>query len=622
MLQKKPAPFYMGVDGGGSKTAAVVVDAAGHVLGRGVSGGANYHHHGVDAVQTHLQTAMNEAAIAAKVPVEEATAVYWGLAGISSPRDREQIEQIAKDLLPNMTVQIGHDALVALVGGLNGRRNGIVLIAGTGMIVYGENEAGQTARAGGWGYLLERGSGYSLAREGIQAWLRADEQKRATTLGTTFCEHLQLLGQRELIAWLYAPTRTVAEIATLAPLVLQAAEAGDVVAQGVALAACEALAQGVRSVYRQLGGEKRPFPLVLAGSLLTKNDFYRRLAVQAIHTYLPQAEPQLPLRDAAVGAALLAKGTNIETKEQGTQAVEAPQRLPMSEQRHFLTNRLDQLTTLDIVSLMQLQDRQAAQSVELILPKVAQAIDAIAPRLQKGGRLIYVGAGTSGRLGILDASECPPTFNTSSEQVIGLIAGGERAIQQSIEGAEDDAAAGARALQEVGLTGQDCVVGIAASGHTPYVVGALREAKQTKALSIALTCNLPAPIATIADIVLAPLVGPEALTGSTRLKAGTAQKLVLNMLSTGVMVRLGKTYGNLMVDVQTSNQKLQGRARRIVAAACEIDEVVATAVLQACGGDVKVAIVSQLANVSPKAAKRRLDNAGGVVRKALHANTM
>ena len=283
----------------------------------------------------------------------------------------------------------------------------------------------------------------------------------------------------------------------------------------------------------------------------------------------------------------------------------------------MLTTALDTRTTLELVGLMHLEDKRAVTAVRPNLPAIAATIDAIAARMKKGGRLIYVGAGTSGRLGVLDASECPPTFNTDPGQVVGVIAGGRRALTEAVEEAEDNPEDGARAMRELSVGPQDSVVGIAASGRTPYVMGALAEARRRQALTIALICNLPAPMAEMADYVLAPRVGPEVIAGSTRLKAGTAQKLVLNMLSTGVMVRLGKTYGNLMVDVQQLNAKLQVRARRIVAQACGISEEAATAALQQSNGDVKIAIVSTLLACSPLEAQQRLQQSNGNIRLAI-----
>ncbi len=291
--------------------------------------------------------------------------------------------------------------------------------------------------------------------------------------------------------------------------------------------------------------------------------------------------------------------------------------LPLTEFRNPASVDIDLMVTEELVELMNREDSTVALALKSELPHIAAAINAISERMRRGGRLIYVGAGTSGRLGVLDASECPPTYSTPSELVIGLIAGGPGALTRSIEGAEDDQQAGRQAMLELKITEQDSLVGIAASGSTPYVVGAIQVARSRGALTISLTCSLPARLAELADIAIAPLVGPEIVTGSTRLKAGTAQKLVLNMLSTGVMIRLGKTYGNLMVDVQPTNAKLRTRAIRIVREICNVDEPTAEAALQASQGQVKVAVLMLMLKLEPEQARERLEQAGGVVRRAL-----
>jgi anhydro-N-acetylmuramic acid kinase len=283
---------------------------------------------------------------------------------------------------------------------------------------------------------------------------------------------------------------------------------------------------------------------------------------------------------------------------------------------------IDVVSTLEMVRLMNVEDRRVPEAVGTQLPQIAAAIDRIAARMAQGGRLIYAGAGTSGRLGILDASECPPTFNADPEQVVGRIAGGPAAVTTAVEGAEDDPRAGAQDVIGLDVGPLDSVVGIASSGSTPYVLGAVAEARERGAFTVGLTCNLDTPLHARAEHVIAPVVGPEVITGSTRLKAGTAQKLVLNMLSTGVMIRLGKTFGNLMVDVQPTNQKLQARARRIVRQAGEmvgeeITEAEAERALTACDGEVKTALLTLLTDLSPDAARRRLAQAGGVIRQAL-----
>jgi N-acetylmuramic acid 6-phosphate etherase len=289
----------------------------------------------------------------------------------------------------------------------------------------------------------------------------------------------------------------------------------------------------------------------------------------------------------------------------------------LTEARNPRTERIDELPTLEMVRLINEEDARVAVAVAAELPRLAEAIDRIAEQMRAGGRLIYVGAGTSGRLGVLDAAECLPTFGISPGQVLALIAGGPRAITESVEGAEDDTQSGERDVAALQVNEHDSVVGIAASGRTPYVLGALREAGKRGALTISLANNRPSPMESLSDIALAPLAGPEVVTGSTRLKAGTAQKLTLNTLSTGVMIRLGKTFGNLMVDVQPTNAKLRERARQIVQDTCRLSPEQAAAILEACDGEAKTAIVAIRTGRSPAEARRRLMEVGGMIRKAL-----
>ena len=288
-----------------------------------------------------------------------------------------------------------------------------------------------------------------------------------------------------------------------------------------------------------------------------------------------------------------------------------------TEARNPASEQIDRLSALEIVQLMNAEDCRVPLAVGEVAVAVAEAIEGIAERMRRGGRLIYLGAGTSGRLGVLDASECPPTFNSRPWQVVGLIAGGPTALTRAVEGAEDRPETAVEDLQRISLSGDDAVVGIATSGRTPYVLGGLRYAGQIGALTVGLTCNADSELTAVAQQMIVPVVGPEVISGSTRLKAGTATKLVLNMLTTGVMVKLGKTYGNLMVDLQTTNQKLTHRSRRIVRQLTGVSDEQASALLQRCGGDTKTAIVAQQRGVSPQDAQRLLAAAGGQLRGAL-----
>jgi N-acetylmuramic acid 6-phosphate etherase len=288
-----------------------------------------------------------------------------------------------------------------------------------------------------------------------------------------------------------------------------------------------------------------------------------------------------------------------------------------TEARNPLSDRLDEMTSVEIADLMNREDGIVAAAVGTQRREIAQAIDAIADRLGKGGRLVYVGAGTSGRLGVLDASECPPTFQTPFGQIVGLIAGGPGAMFQAVEGAEDSEQLGASDLDAIKLSASDVLVGIATSGRTPYVLGGVRYARKLGAFTIALVCTHDAKLVPEADLAIAPIVGPEIVTGSTRLKAGTATKMVLNMLTTGAMVRLGKTFSNLMIDLKASNQKLVARANRIVRTVIGVDQPTAAALLKACDGEVKTAIVMQMAKLDAAAAREKLKAVNGRVRLAI-----
>lgn len=266
---------------------------------------------------------------------------------------------------------------------------------------------------------------------------------------------------------------------------------------------------------------------------------------------------------------------------------------------------------------MNAEDAQVPAAVGEQVEPIAEAIDKIAAQLRIGGRLVYIGAGTSGRLGVLDASECPPTFSTPPELVVGLIAGGGEALTRAIEGAEDRPADGEADLREIQLRAADVVVGIATSGRTPYVLGGLRYAGSIGAYTVGVTCNDDSELRAVVDLLIAPIVGPEVITGSTRLKAGTATKLVLNTLTTGAMVRIGKTFGNVMVDLKASNSKLVDRSRRIVAKLAEVDEATAWRTIVDCGGEVKTAIVAARGDVSPERARELLATADGHLRQVL-----
>ena len=288
-----------------------------------------------------------------------------------------------------------------------------------------------------------------------------------------------------------------------------------------------------------------------------------------------------------------------------------------TEARNPSSEKIDTFDAAQIVDLIRSEDSKVAEAVGNEQANIATAIERITDAFRRGGRLFYIGAGTSGRLGVLDASECPPTFNTHPEMVVGIIAGGVAALTRAIEGAEDDPAQAVVDLQAHHFSANDILVGIATSGRTPYVLGALRYANEIGATTVGLVCNQDTPIHRLAKITIAPIVGPEIISGSTRMKAGTATKMVLNMLTTGAMILLGKTYGNLMVDLRATNSKLRERSKRIVAELTGLDHAAAGQLLEACGGEVKTAIVSHLRSVDSEQARELLKRASGRLREAL-----
>ncbi|MBF0692296.1 N-acetylmuramic acid 6-phosphate etherase [Providencia alcalifaciens] len=290
----------------------------------------------------------------------------------------------------------------------------------------------------------------------------------------------------------------------------------------------------------------------------------------------------------------------------------------VTESRNEASTHIDQLSTFEMLQVINNEDKKVPLAVEKTLPQIAQLVDKVADAFQRGGRLIYSGAGTSGRLGILDASECPPTYGTPHEQVIGLIAGGHQAIFRAVENAEDKPELGEQDLKNINFNQNDVLVGIAASGRTPYVLGAMKYARALGATVAAISCNPDSPVSQAADIAITPIVGAEVVTGSSRMKAGTAQKLILNMITTGAMIRIGKVFGNLMVDVEATNAKLIERQTKIVMEATECDRQTAESALQQCDRHCKTAILMILSGLNADEARQLLAKNHGFIRTALN----
>ena len=578
---KQPArPLFLGIEGGGTHTVALLADAQSHLLQRLEIGPANLKLLG-DAQLLALFKS-----VAAAFPRPDALGI--GLAGARTEADWTRIRTLAAKVWPGVPCDSTNDLETALlaaekkIGGTKTAR--VLILSGTGSCCYGRNAAGKTAKIGGWGHILgDAGSGYAIGLSALKAVVaNLDQEGKWSKLGERLLRGLQLNEPNELIAWAQAADKS--QIASLAVEVFKASKDGDQTASEILATAQTCLAGDALACALQLARPADPVEFILAGGILLKQPGFAR----GLATRLRKARPGaviFPLqRESAWGAVTLAKNVlnfwqvlNKSAKPAlkfANQPVEAPPQIPISspgklsptEQRHPLSLHLDKLSIAEGIALMLSEDAKIPSAILAERKKIARAVGLITQTFKRGGRLIYVGAGTSGRLGVLDASECPPTFRTSPEMVQGIIAGGQAALWRSVEGAEDDPAAGARAIAFRAGNRRDIVAGIAASGRTPFVWGALGEAKKRGAKTILLAFNPHLKISRAArpTLLITPNLGPELLTGSTRLKAGTATKLILNMFTTLAMVRLGKVVSNLMVDLNPSNVKLRDRAVRIV----------------------------------------------------------
>ncbi|MGQ9520959.1 MAG: N-acetylmuramic acid 6-phosphate etherase [Candidatus Fervidibacter sp.] len=572
--------IVIGVDGGATKTVAAVATEDGTVLSVGTSGGSNPLVWG-EAAFDNIRSACEAALTIAQVDWEAVSFVFVGMAGVdepNSPSHRFAQSQL-KSKLP-APFALDNDGFIAHAGALLGN-DGVVVVAGTGAIAIGIAE-GKRVRADGMGHWFgDEGSATWIALQGLNAAVRSqDGRGEQTKLAEVLLRELMLGSLRDAATLLATGDLTKFDLALLAVSVAKVAEKGDAVAQNILRDAAERLAESAVAVARRLG--RMDLPIGFTGGVFRLTFDMPRLFREAILKRLPDAqicEPRLPPH---LGATILAAkhlGWKIdknwldkltETGKQwgyfdlGAGLVEVLPRL-LSEQRNPASMFIDQLEVEAILTIINDEDHKVAPAVRQEIPAIAQAVRWAMRGLSRGGRLIYVGAGTSGRLGIMDAAECPPTFGTPPEWVIGVIAGGPQAVFRAVEGAEDNMDAGREEMKKLNVGENDVIVGLSVSGRTPFVIAAMDEAQKRGAKTVAITVNRDAPIAAVADVVIAPVVGPEIIAGSTRMKAGTAQKLILNMITTTTMVKLGRVKSNLMVDLRTWSVKLCERAKRIVA---------------------------------------------------------
>ena len=575
----------LGIEGGGTKTTWALLGPEEKILSRGEAGPGN----------TLL---LNDAALAKLFRAIKAgagpdiEAIGAAFAGCQQPSEQARAEKILRLTWPSAAKVRAMEDTRSVLAAAFSDGPGIVVIAGTGSNVAGQTAAdAPIAKVGGWGHLFsDRGSSYDLARRGLGlAFDRYDRDGTITGLAREFLSAAGVATMEELVAHsLRDPGKTT--VAQGARLVFQAAEKGDADARALLDEAAGALADDVAILAKKLGLSAPRVALV--GGLFENQKSYFGIFRVRLHKILPGAQPFLLTVPGVIGAARLAGTKPTATApapapaKKQVDAATDPKRLAAfaqatTEQRNPRSRGLDKRSIPQLVDLFIREEREVEKALAAQKRNIARAATLIAKRLQAGGRLFYAGAGTSGRLGVVDASEMPPTFNAPPEQIQALIAGGPAAIFKSQEGAEDNRSAAAEELKARGLNKKDVVCGIAASGQTPYVLGALELARKVGAGSVLLSCNPKRVLKVPVDVAVDLATGPELVTGSTRLKAGTATKLVLNMFSTIANVRLGRVQDNLMVNVQATNDKLRARAVRLVAALSESSEAEARAALAA-----------------------------------------
>jgi N-acetylmuramic acid 6-phosphate etherase len=572
----------LGVDGGGTKTAWVLVEREGaelRIVDQGKLPPSNF----------RLAPPERLRAIFRELP-SQLDRVGIFLAGCVTDEDRRSLTRLCAEIWPAAKIVTGNDRDSGLAVAL-GHGDGIVVNAGSGSSVTGRR-GDRIEKAGGWGHILgDTGGGYFLAIQALRLVLREYDLHRGEAEFTAkILQALSLNNLDQLVRW--AQTADKMEIAMLTPVVFEAAANGDQRVIEIIEEGARVLTEFTEAVASRL--HLLAPKVMLLGGLFQRDSIYTHAFRRRLKKNLPDARVATVEQAPEFGAAWLAaemSGAAIvqsKTSEQQIDDLAAA----LTEQRNPRSENLGQMSALQLVELFVNEESFVQTALREKQTDLARAIELVAPVLQKGGRLFYLGAGTSGRLGVLDASEIPPTFGASPDLVQGLIAGGVTALHRSVEGAEDEAGAGALAIDERGAGTADVVCGVTASGRTPFVLGALQHAKTKGALTILLTCNPARTRKETFDLEIDFETGPELLTGSTRLKAGTATKVALNIISTGAMVALGKVRGNAMIDLAASNTKLRDRAARLVGELLECDHAEAVDRLEKHGWNLRAAINS------------------------------
>jgi N-acetylmuramic acid 6-phosphate etherase len=598
----KPGERILGVEGGGTKTAWVLVETVAdtpgsefRILEQGKLQASNF----------RLTAPERLRAILAELPRQIDCAGVF-LAGCATAEDRAALRQTCLEIWSKAKIVTGSDRDSGLAAALD-CGDGIVVNAGSGSSVTGRR-GDRIERAGGWGHILgDAGGGYSLSMLALRLILREHDLHRTEMDFTAKILHaLSLNNFDELVRWVQTADKM--EIAMLAPVVFEAGAAGDARMMEIIEEGARVLCEYTEAVAARL--HLLAPKVVLMGGLFYRDSIYTHAFRRRLKKNLPDARVATAERAPELGAALLA----AEAHDHATFHPQPSQReidglaAALTEQRNPRSQNLEKMTAHELVQLFVEEEKFVQDALRIATADLARAIETVTESLRNGGRLFYVGAGSSGRIGVLDASEIPPTFGAPTHLVQGVIAGGATALHRSVEGAEDEESAGAFALDERGVKPADVVIGITASGQTPFVRGALAQAKSLGAKTILLTCNpymspvvagvspAAAEIAagtaasTDVDLLITLPVGPEILAGSTRLKAGTATKVALNIISTGAMIGLGKVRGNLMIDLHTTSTKLRDRAVRIVAEVIQRDYESARGLLEASDWNLRAAL--------------------------------
>ena len=595
------APVVLGIEAGATRTVAIAVSAHRSRPVRLEAGPANLWLLD-DAQLTRLLES-----IARAMPRPHSLAI--GMAGARTPADHARIRRAAAHIWPGVPCYASSDLETGLMAAGEGRSPRdrsrgrdphrelarVLILSGTGSCCFGRAADGHTVRVGGWGHILgDKASGYEIGLLGVKAVLNAyDSSGHWPELGRRILRALALNEPEDLVGWAQAAAKS--EVAALAVEVFGAGAQRDKIAAAILANAAGTLARDAAACARRVARPGDRVQFVLAGSVLLKQPRFAARVGRELRRLWPNTLLSPLQRESVWGAVELARQhlelpfdlrpLRPEQSEPSPAEPLSDLRLSPTEQRNPRSMHLDRLPLAKAVTLMLDEEQWIPKALLAQRNRLVCGVQLIVRSWKRGGRLFYVGAGTSGRLGVLDASECPPTFSVPPDRVQGIIAGGHTALWSSIEGAEDDPAGGAHAIEFRGVGARDTVVGIAASGRTPFVWGALREARRRGATTILLCFNpgLRLPRCDRPTLVIAANVGPELLTGSTRLKAGTATKVVLNLFTTLAMVQLGKVRSNLMIDVQATNTKLRDRAVRIVQALTRADYVAARAALERAG---------------------------------------